>query len=172
MTTSSLLTRIPENTSFLQPTKFSFLFPTLPYLKYFGQAVNIPGVSTTPISIETPFSNTFRHGDKLAFDNLMVSAIVDEDLRTFEETFNWMKALTFPSQYEEYIRFYDKDRSPYHDGELTINTNANIPNIRIKFFNCHPISLAGINFNVTQDATVTLTTDITFRYDRYEIARL
>lgn len=172
MTNTSLLTRIPENTSFLQPTRFTFTFPELPFLRYFCQSVNLPGVSTNPVSIETPFSNTYRHGDKLQYDSLQISVIVDEDIRVFQETYNWLIALTFPKDFQEYIRFYDDKKSPYHEGILTINTNSNIPNIRIKFLNCHPISIGGINFDTKLDASAIVTTDITFRYDRFEITRL
>jgi len=172
MSNTSVLTKIPENTSFLQPTRFSFLFPELPFLRYFCQSVSIPGVSTNAISVETPFSNTFRHGDKLNYDGLVITAIIDEDIRVWEETYNWLVALTFPKNFTEYIRFYDDKKSPYHDGILTINTNANIPNIRIKFTNCHPVSLGGINFDTKLDASTVITTDINFRYDGFEITRL
>ena len=172
MSNTSVLTKIPENTSFLQPTRFSFLFPELPFLRYFCQSVSIPGVSTNAISVETPFSNTFRHGDKLNYDGLNITAIIDEDIRVWEETYNWLVALTFPKNFTEYIRFYDEKKSPYHDGVLTINTNANIPNIRVKFTNCHPVSLGGINFDTKLDASTVITADISFRYDGFEITRL
>lgn len=172
MSNTSVLTKIPENTSFLQPTRFSFLFPELPFLRYFCQSVSIPGVSTNAVSVETPFSNTFRHGDKLNYDGLNITAIIDEDIRVWEETYNWLVALTFPKNFTEYIRFYDDKKSPYHDGVLTINTNANIPNIRAKFTNCHPVSLGGINFDTKLDASTVITADISFRYDVFEITRL
>lgn len=172
MTTTSVLTRIPENTSFLQPTKFTFAFPTLPFLKYFCQSVIIPSVSTNPVAVSSPFANTYRHGDKLAFDELLISAIVDEDMRVWEETYNWIKALTKPNDFSQYVRYKDGKATPYHDAELTINTNANVPNMRFKFTDCHPIVLGSINFNTTENATRTINIDITFRYDQYYIDRL
>lgn len=172
MTTTSILTRIPENTSFLQSTKFTFVFPTLPFLKYFCQAVTLPGVSTNPVTVSSPFVNTYRHGDKLTYDELTVTAIIDEDLRVWEETYNWIKSLTKPNDYSQYVKYYNKKNTPYHDAELTINTNANVPNIRFKFTECHPVLLGSIPFNTTENATKTLTVDITFRYDQYYIDRL
>lgn len=172
MTTESVLTKIPENTSFLQPTKFTMVFPTLPFLRYFGQTAEIPAISTSPVAVESPFTNTWRHGDKLVYDQLSINAIVDEDLKVWEETQNWLIALTKPREYSEYIRHYNSKEMVYHDAILTINTNANIPNIRFKFANVHPISLGAINFSVTQNADATLTADIIFRYDYYELLRL
>jgi hypothetical protein len=156
MTTQSLLARIPENTSFLQGNKFTFEFPTLPFLKYFCQTVNLPGVQTTAVPVETPFSNTFRHGDKLVYDSFEVVALVDEDLRVWEETYEWLQSITIPDDFRQYWRNTNGRQIAYHDGILTINTNANEPNIRIKFLNCHPVSLSGINFDtkLTADASI------------------
>ena len=60
----------------------------------------------------------------------------------------------------------------YLDGYLTINTNANRPNIRIKFLNCHPTSIGAINFDTKVDADTIPVCDFTFRYDYYEIERV
>lgn len=172
MSKESLLTRIPENTSFLQANKFTFVFPTLPFLKYFCQTVTLPSVSTSPVSISTPFSDVYRHGDKLVYDQLNVTAIIDEDLRVWEETYNWMLSLTKPEEFEQYVRYVDKKADPYHDGVLTLNTNSNIPNIRITFQRCHPVSIGSVNFSVMENAQTIMTLDITFRYDGYLIQRL
>lgn len=173
MTTTSLLTKIPENTSFLQPNRFTFSFSTLPFLKYFCQGVNIPSVSTSPVTVSSPFADMYRHGDKLSFDQLSVSVIVDEDLRVWEETYNWIQALTKPDNFGQYIRNDRRNnKTPYHDGVLTINTNANVPNIRFKFTDCHPISLGGISFNVQETAQTIVTCEIIFRYDQFYIDRL
>lgn len=173
MTTESLLTRIPDNTSFLQTTKYTFFIPDLPFAKYFCQRVSLPGVNTSAVKVETPFVATFRHGDKLAFDPFSVTILIDEDLRVWEETLNWLRSLTKPTDFAQYGK---RDQSTlkelYHDGVLTINTNSNMPNIRIKFRNVHPVALSGIVFDNKNDATVIPTCDISFRYDYFEIDRL
>ena len=172
MATSSLLQTIPENTSILQPTKYTFVFPNLPFARYFCQTVSIPGVSTTEITVSTPFANTYRHGEKLNYEIFSINAIVDEDLRVWEETYNWLRALTKPTSFEEYARKYNFAAELYHDAVLTINTNANLPNIRVKFKNCHPTSLGAIQFNTAENAETIPTADINFRYDYFEFERL
>ena len=119
----------PENSSFLQANKFTFSFATLPFLKYFCQTVNIPGVSTSPVTVDNPFSNTYRHGDKLLYDQMNITIIVDEDMRVWEETYNWLQALTFPKEFRQYFRNSNGRQTAYHDGILTINTNANNPKV-------------------------------------------
>lgn len=169
MTQSSILTQVPENTNFLQPNRFTFTFPTLPFLRYFGQTLKLPGISTSPVKVETPFSATWRHGDKLVFEDLAISVIIDEDLRVWEETYRWLRALTFPHEFPEYVTYTDRQATAYHDGILTLNNNANVPNIRVIFRNCHPTSLTGINFSTMENANTILTADITFRYDTFQI---
>lgn len=176
MAIESFVSNTPENTSILQSTKFTFLIPDKPFLKYFCQTVQLPSVSTTEIAVNTPFSTTFRHGEKLNFEALTITALMDEDLRVWQETYNWLKSLTRPESFEQYARKSIKDNellNPlYFDGYLTVNTNANNPNIRIKFYNCHPTSIGMVNFDTKVDADVIPTADFTFRYDLFEIERL
>lgn len=172
MTIDSAIARIPTNGSFLQTTKFTFVIPTLPFLRYFVQDVAIPSVSTSAVKVENPFSATWRHGDKLEYESLTVTTLLDEDMRVWEETYNWIRALTFPHQFPEYVRSIDNRASPYHDGFLTLNTNANLPNIRFKFTHMHPVSISSIQFSTTSNANVPMTVDIVFRYDLLEIERL
>ncbi len=174
MALESFSSNTPDNTSLLQLAKFTFMIPDKPYLKYFCQNVSLPSISTNPVEVPTPFSNTYRHGDKLVFDTFTISALVDEDLRVWEETYKWLVSLTRPQKWEEYAKKTVRDvQTPlYFDGYLTINTNANNPNLKVKFHNCHPISLGGVNFDTKVDADNIPTCDVTFRYDLYELERV
>jgi hypothetical protein len=173
MALESFASNTPQNSSILQLTRFTFIIPDKPYLKYFCQTVSIPTVSTTEVTVPTPFSNTYRHGDKLQYEALSITAIVDEDMRIWEETYNWISSLTRPESFEQYPRKSLQDKTPlYFDGYLTVNTNANNPNIRFKFHNCHPVSLGGIDFDTKTDADNIPTCTIQFRYDLFEVERL
>jgi hypothetical protein len=172
MTTESFLTTIPQNTSFLQSTKYTFVIPNLPFARYFCQSINLPGVTSSEIEVATPYSSTYRHPTKMVFEAFSISFLIDEDIKVWEETYKWIVSLTRPESNKQYVKYRDKDASPYHDGILTLNTNANIPNIRIKFKNVFPVSLGGIQFGTTVSADNTLTADVTFRYDTFEFQRL
>lgn len=173
MAIESFASNTPQNSSILQLTRFTFIIPDMPFLKYFCQTVSVPGISTGEVTVPTPFSNTYRHGDKLAFEPLTVTALLDEDMRTWEETYKWLKGLTRPSSYDEYRRKSLEDKTPlYYDGYLTVNTNANNPNLRFKFHNCHPINIGSINFDTKTDADNIPTCDFTFRYDLFEVERV
>lgn len=173
MAIESFASNTPQNTSILQLTKFTFIFPDMPYLKYFCQTAEIPGVSTGEIAVPTPFSTTYRHGEKLEYQPLVVTAMIDEDLRVWEETFKWLSSLTRPESFDQYPRKTLNDKTPlYFDGYLTVNTNANRPNMRIKFLNCHPLSIGAISFDTKTNADNIPTCDFTFRYDHFQIDRI
>jgi len=172
MAIESFTSNTPENTSILQSTKFTFLIPDMPFLKYFCQTVYLPSVSTNEVEVPTPFSNTYRHGNKMTFEPFTITALLDEDLRVWEETYKWLKGLTNPQGYSEYIKSKSQSAPLYYDGYLTINTNANKPNMRVKFHNCHPTTIGMVSFDTKVDADVIPTADFTFRYDLYEIERL
>jgi hypothetical protein len=129
-------------------------------------------VSSSEIEVANPFSSTYRHPTKMTFEPFSISFLIDEDLRVWEETYKWIVSLTRPESYNQYIKNRDKDASPYQDGMLTVNTNANVPNIRIKFKNVFPVSLSGIQFGTTNSADTTPTADLTFRYDLFSFERL
>lgn len=172
MSTSSILTQIPENTSFLQSRKHTFVIPTLPFLKYFVQSTTLPGIGTSAVQVSSPFADMYRHGDKLVFDPFTLTVIVDEDIRVWEETWNWLVSLTKPKQFTEYVKFNNANGKPYHDALLTLNNNANIPNVRIKFTYCHPVSMSALQLSAIDNADTIVTCDITFRYDQMEIQRV
>lgn len=169
---TSLLNQTPTNLSTLQSTKYTFSFPTMPFLRYFMQTVSLPSISTNEVQVANPFADTFRHGDKLVFEPLTISTLVDEDLEVVRETKDWLFALTKPNDFYQYNRFVSPEKHLYHDAILTINTNSNIPNLRIKFTNCHPTSLGSVFFNVSDSADVTPVVDVTFRYDTFDFERI
>lgn len=162
---------VPDNSNFLQTTKYTFVIPNLSFARYFCQAVTMPGVSTGEVTIATPFVDTYRHGDKLVYEPLSLTFLVDEDLKTWEESYNWLVSLTFPQRFGQYRNIKAEKTEAYYDGVLTINTNANIPNMRIKFAGCYPTALTGIDFSSADSADVTPTATITFRYNYYTIER-
>ena len=112
----------PENTSLLQATKYTFIIPDMPFLKYFCQTISLPTVSTSEVAVPTPFSTTYRHGDKLVYEGLTLTALVDEDLRIWEESYKWIRGLTRPAEYKEYLRqtIAKPATNLYFDGYLTI----------------------------------------------------
>jgi hypothetical protein len=169
MATGSRL--IPQNTNNLQVNKFTFTLTALPFSSYMCQSVTFPGVATSEVMVETPFSVTYRHGDKLIYDPLVLTFMIDEDMRNWEETYNWLRGLTFPHDgSKEYVQ--QKKKGLYSDALLTVNRNSQTTNIRFKFTNCHPTALGPITFATMDDANNIPVADLTIRYDLFEVERI
>lgn len=178
------LSRNPANLSLLQSTKFRVTFERLPGLTYFCQSANLPGLSLTEVIRSTPFIDLYHPGEKLVYDTFNVTFLVDEDLRTWTEMHDWLRGLTFPTQFEEYVNLSRQSpgvnartnltRQPpvYSDAMMTVFTNQNNANFRIKFVDVFPINLATIIFNTGDTAENIMTADASFRFSYYNYERI
>lgn len=177
------LTRNPTNLDLLQSTKFRLTFDRLPGLTYFCQTANFPGVSLTEVLRNTPFIDLYAPGEKMIYDTFNVTFIVDEDLRSWTEIHDWIRGMTFPTSFEEYaslsrssaasqISFNAGTKPQYSAGTLTLFTNKNNPNFRLKFVDLFPTSLSTIILNTQDTAEVVVTADASFRFAYYNYERI
>ena len=82
------------NKSLLNKNNFRLLIDKVPTVEYYVQSVNIPGLQFTEVN--QPFGigvDAFFPGDKVTFDTLAVTFLVDEDLENFKEMYDWMQAI-------------------------------------------------------------------------------
>ena len=98
----TILTRNPSNPNPLQPNKFLLSFGRAPNMQYFCQNVSVPGISLSEIMINNPFVDIHSPGEKAIYDLLNVTFIVDEQLKGWLEMHDWIRAMTFPTKFEEY----------------------------------------------------------------------
>ena len=180
---SGAIERNPSNRDLLQGTKFHLNFSRLPGLTFFCQTVNIPGVSLSEVPRNTPFIDLYVPGEKIIYDTLNATMLINEDMSDWIIIHDWIRAMTFPREFEEYAKmdgmFKDsvlrkgtKVPPQYSDASLTVYTNKNNPNLRISFKDCFPTSLGGIQFSSMDSAETIQTTDVLFRYSYYNIEKL
>ena len=164
----------PVNLSLAQPTKFQLSFSRLPELTYFLQSVNLPGVSATDVVRATPFVDLYLPGEKIVYDTLNTTFLVDEDLRNWCGVHDWMVGFTFPERYEQYRNMIKENgkNGQYSDATLTVHSNSNTPILRVKMKDCFPIQLASITYDSTQDANSPVVGDATFRFSYHTIERI
>ena len=146
------------------------------------QSVNIPGLSfTETISAAGVGLDAFFPGDKVSFESLSVSFLVDEDLANFKEMYDWMNAIvpvSDPSAYESYVGTtktttgllsdVENDLNQYSDITIVVNTNKNIPNKFFRFHDAFPISLSGIELQSGAETDAVVAT-VEFRFTYYDI---
>ena len=132
----TVLNRNPSNPNMLQPNKFTLNLSRAPNLQYFCQTVTLPGLSTSEIPVQNPFVELYAPGEKAIYDTLNVTFLVDAEMTAWLEIHDWLRAMTFPTDYEEYRNLGQlnkfttalNSKSPqYTDGAVTILSAANKP---------------------------------------------
>jgi hypothetical protein len=97
--------------------------------------------------------------------------MVDEDMQSWYELYDWMWQLGNPESYNKRGRLSDEDNlinSVTSDASLFVKTNSNNPNIKVVFKDVYPVELGGLPFNSTSSQEF-LTSSVTFAYTYYKI---
>mgnify|MGYP003339778652 CR=1 FL=1 len=169
------LSRTPQNTNFLQPSKFILSFGRLPTVQYFCQEANLPGVDIGTTEFATPLINVPVAGTKINYDPFVVSFMIDEQAQSWNEMYKWLLAIASPKSSADRTRnnslenTYTSTNSYYSDANLTIMSALNNPIISINFHRMFPVSLSDIQFDTKLSADNILTATATFRYEYFEI---
>jgi hypothetical protein len=165
----TVLNRNPENTNLLQPSKFLLTFNRISTVQYFCQNVNLPGISLGEVVRATPFLDMYSPGTKLDYTPLDISFIVDEELKTWTNLYDWFTSIADPDGFEG--RHEHKELQTikhFSDATLTVLSSLNNPILRISFTNVFPLTLSDIRFDTTQSADNLVIASATFRYQSYK----
>lgn len=168
----------PKNTNLLVPNRFLLSFIRLPNMQFFCQTVNIPGLSLSPAQRSTPFVDIPIPGDKLIYDALSVTFLVDEDLASWREIHDWMRGMTFPTKFEEYqdlsklSQFAGKPTPQYSDATLVILDSNQRGNYRLTFKDTFPTMLAPFSLSTTLGPDSILTADATFSFAYFNVEKI
>jgi hypothetical protein len=159
--------------AFLSPLGFTMKVKSLPHVSYFVQSVTIPSIELNTADIDTPFQRLPFPGTRMDFGDLTVSFKIDEDLKNYKEIYNWMIAIGFPDDFEQYAAIANK---PKYSGEgvqsdisLLVLSSAMNPIHEFVFYDCFPIGLSGMSFESTGTTVGYLTANVTFANRRFEI---
>ena len=168
-----LLNRNPQNTNPLQPTKFLLTFSRIQTVQYFCQEINLPGVSLGEVLRDTPFLDMYSPGTKLSYDPLAISFVIDEELESWKNIYNWFTSIADPDGFEKRNDNRElQTNKHFSDAHLTILSALNNPLLRIEFTNVFPLSLSDIQFDTKSSADSIITATATFRYQSYKYLTL
>ena len=196
MTVTNSYNRQPTKLDYASPTQFKFGIIKLPKVEYFCTAANIPGITLGNANQPTPLKDIPIPGDKLDYDTLNISFLVDENLENYREIHGWLTGLGFPKDYSQFrdLQGAGSDRYPttqnvglskelgqvkkavqddgglYSDATLFVLTSKNTNNIEVRFRDIYPISLSGLDYNQQANDVDYLTASVTFSYKIYEFA--
>ena len=196
MTTTNIQTRQPSKMDYASPVQFRFKCSKLPLVEFFCQTANIPGIGLGEASMATPLKDISIPGEKVTYQDLAISFLVDENLNNYKEIHDWIIGIGFPQNHTQFsdLRATSSDRFPgttastaatgtsiarplpeggiYSDATLTILNSKNIAKTEIRFHNIYPTSLGALSYSVQASDVNYLTAAVDFSYMYYEIVQI
>ena len=196
MTETNVYTRQPAKMDYASPIQFRFKCTKLPQVEFFCQTANIPGISLGSAQMNTPLHDVPIPGDKINYQDLSISFLVDENLNNYKEIHDWLIGLGTPQSDSQFAgllesgsdRFAGSTASTapvgsgtaqplnegaiYSDATLTVLNSKNIAKTEIRFRNVYPTSLGSLSYDIKASDVDYLQVNASFSYMGYEIVQL
>lgn len=158
-----------ENLNIIGDNNFHFEIKELPTVSLFAQNFSIPGTSLGRSPVPTSAVDYNVPSDKVEFEDLVITFMVDEYLKNYMEVFHWMMALGFPEDTKQF-RDLKQGRTPYQETSdiiLTVTTNKFNPHSEIHFIDCFPTDLSPVDFTNIDTTVSPIQTTVTFDYSYF-----
>ena len=155
----------------------------------------MPAINLGEAVFPTPYKEIPVMGDTVSYDNLSISFIVDENLENYIEIHEWLTAIGFPKNRNQFSSFRSSTastpiatqgtsddigdvqpatsaRGMFGDAILTILTNKNNPVVEVRFQDIYPVALGALDFTQTATDVEYITVTADFSYKIYDIVAL
>lgn len=171
------------------PANHVIRFARMPHLSFMIQEVNLPTITAAVPQVQSGGRYSKFTPDRLTFDPLSVTFLIDEEYRVHRELYRWMWGMTggvdrsvvtaeFIDDQVQYIwpgvtkpnEALNALASTY--AGLTIVNPAKIPILRILFYNLYITSLGGVQLITTGNPEQPITATATFEYDFYTMVEI
>lgn len=176
----------PSDLDYLKPNGFKFQIHNLPNVSYFCQAANIPAIQMGSPSLPTPLSDIPYPGDKLSYGDLVIRFLVQENMSNYLELYNWLIGLGFPENHDQYKNWNESQRyrfpaisdkrlgalGNFSDADFFILDSDNNPNVKITYYDVFPVSLEGLDFDISNGRADYLVGIAAFKYRHYTVEAL
>jgi hypothetical protein len=159
---------LTTNKNYMQPTQFNITISrkNYPNISFFAQGVEHPGMASAAVTVPYSRTDAYLPGDKIEFGTLGVTALIDEDMVSYKEIYDWML-----SNVEGFTAATDAtDTKPASTADITVNVlnSMNNKTKEIRYYNAFPTDISGIAFASTTEEQF-LTFNITFQFDQFEL---
>jgi hypothetical protein len=171
----------PKNKNFLAPIGFDFALQRTPNVEYFVQSVNVPSITSGEAIHATQFSDIKFQPDHLFYEQLKLTLILDEDMDSWKEIFNWLTGISFPQNHKQHRDLVTGVKNPfptfrsnppgdiYSNATVLVRTNKSNGNIQFTYHDLYPTSISELNFSSTEGSVDYITFDVTFNYLYYDM---
>lgn len=159
-----------SNKNFLQPSGFSVLIDrqNYPNLQFFAKSISHPSVDLSPVEQPVRRARIPYAGDTVTFGALDITFLIDEDMETYIEMYNWMVRIVNENQRGQSEAIQDEAIPTEADIVVNVLTSHNNTNRIIKYMNCVPTSVSGMELSADA-STEPVVFNGTFSFKAFEI---
>lgn len=154
--------------NYLSRNRGKLIIPTMPDVTFNLRDAEIPGIDLPSAVTPDPFRDKPLHGDKVEFEPLNATFLVDENLNNWLEAFDWIIGLGAPKDKDQFLNKANADI----DIELIVYSSHNNPILRVTFIGCVPVALTGVFFSEGTQETEFVEATLTIEYLRYDVERI
>lgn len=156
----------------LEAKSIQLIIERTPNVNYFCTSASIPGLTATSAIQPSPFADVKVTGDKIVFQPLIVNCIIDEEMKNWNEIYDWLISYTHPTTFDEYKdnsvtqnNLYSSKKS---GATLLIPNNKYNTQHEFQFIDAFPIDVSDVVFDVQISETPQSIMTITFDYSFYQ----
>ena len=171
-------------------TQWRLAFNRTPKTTWFCTAANIPGIQLGEAQYPTPMADMVVTGDKLTFETLNITFLVDEELQNYRELWDWIVGIGTPVKHSQWTselfkgdgavrQFGIEDVDPrtkvsyeesnlYSDATLIVYNSKNTAKVNVKFKDMFPTSISSLEYSQDLTDVEYFKASATFRYLYYE----
>jgi hypothetical protein len=147
---------LTTNKNFLSPIGFRLTIDVTKYanVEYFITNISTPDVSIGEIQTTYRNSKGYLPGTNIQFGSLEVSFKVDEDMKNYQELFNWIEG--------------NRSSNTKNDIILHIANSSNNISNKIRYTSAFPTNLSSLSFDLQASNVEYLSASASFRFDHME----
>ena len=167
-----------SNRNFLSLVGFKFVLNRCPKVDFLCNSANLPSITLGVAEQANYLRNIPVPGDKLQYDDLRITFMVDEDMENYLQLYQWMTSLGYPQSIDQYSELLnnkievDDPNDPSNersDATIQVLSSNYNPSVSIKFKDVFPYQLSGVPFNATADEQTYFTAEAAFKYTLYDV---
>ena len=171
------------NRNYMSPVGFKLILTKTPKVDFLCQSANIPQISMGTAIQPSYLKDIPVPGDKVLYDDLTVSFLVDEKMENYLAIHKWITGLGYPESRGQYDQLRKDDNRTdsiigddgdpryfeFSDANLQILNSNYKPSVLVNFKDAFPVSLSTLDFDVTTRDYNYFTAEVTFKYTIFSI---
>ena len=171
------------NRNYMSPVGFKLVLTKTPKVDFLCQSANIPSISMGTAIQPSYLKDIPVPGDKVLYDDLTVSFLVDEKMENYLAIHKWITGLGYPESRGQYDQLRKDDNRTdsiigddgdpryfeFSDATLQILSSNYKPSVLVNFKDAFPTTLSTLDFDVSTRDYAYFTAEVSFKYTIFTI---